>query len=87
MRKALSFVLLFLPGLIAIAQDVPKGLNINDPAPVFTATDQNGKSVSLSKLLMNGPVVLVFYRGQWCPHCNKQLKKQKPLIQLCLMKD
>ncbi len=75
MRKALSFVLLLLPGLIAIAQDVPKGLNINDPAPVFTATDQNGKSVSLSKLLLNGPVVLVFYRGQWCPHCNKHLKK------------
>lgn len=75
MKKALSFVLLLLPGLITIAQDVPKGLNINDPAPVFTAIDQNGKSVSLSKLLLNGPVVLVFYRGQWCPHCNKHLKK------------
>jgi len=75
MRRALPIVLLLLPGLIAIAQDVPKGLNINDPAPVFTATDQNGKSVSLNKLLMDGPVVLVFYRGQWCPYCNKQLKK------------
>lgn len=75
MRKALSIILLLLPGLIAIAQDVPKGLNINDPAPGFTATDQNGKSVSLNKLLTDGPVVLVFYRGQWCPYCNKQLKK------------
>lgn len=68
------FILLLLSGLFAAAQHVPKGLHINDSAPVFTAMDQNGKSVSLRKLLMDGPVVLVFYRGQWCPHCNKQLK-------------
>ncbi len=32
-------------------------------APDFTLNDQNGKSVTLSKL--QKPVVLVFFRGYW----------------------
>jgi peroxiredoxin len=57
------------------AQDDPKGLNINDMAPGFIAKSQDGKTISLKDQLKNGPVVLVFYRGQWCPYCNRQLKK------------
>jgi peroxiredoxin len=51
----------------------PKGLDVNTKAPDFTATNQNGQSVKLSDQLKNGPVVLMFYRGYWCPFCNKQL--------------
>lgn len=59
----------------ANAQDDPKGLNINDPAPSFSGIDQEKNKVSLDDLLKKGPVVLFFYRGQWCPYCNKQLKQ------------
>jgi peroxiredoxin len=48
---------------------------VNDKAPDFKAKDQSGKPVNLEEQLKKGPVVLVFYRGQWCPYCNKQLKK------------
>jgi peroxiredoxin len=34
-------------------------------APEFTLTSQEGKEVSLSHLLHDGPAVLVFYRGYW----------------------
>ena len=34
-------------------------------APEFSLLDQNGKQVSLRKLLSRGPVVIVFYRGHW----------------------
>jgi len=30
--------------------------------------------VSLSKALSDGPVVVTFYRGSWCPYCNLQLR-------------
>jgi peroxiredoxin len=53
--------------------DKPTGLNKGEMAPDFTAKDQMGKSVSLKAQLKTGSVVLVFYRGQWCPYCNKQL--------------
>ena len=32
--------------------------------------DPNGHVVSLTDRLQAGPVVLVFYRGAWCPVCN-----------------
>ncbi len=51
----------------------PDGLKVGDTAPEFTAKDQEAKTVNLKEALRNGPVVILFYRGQWCPFCNKQL--------------
>jgi peroxiredoxin len=42
-------------------------------APNFTLPDALGNSVALSTLLKQGPVVIAFYRGAWCPYCNLQL--------------
>jgi len=43
-------------------------------APDFTLPDAAGERVSLSALLANGPVVLSFYRGGWCPYCSAELR-------------
>ena len=58
----------------ANAQMGPQGLKVNSAAPDFMATDQHGKTFHLKNSLTKGAVVLVFYRGQWCPYCNKELK-------------
>jgi peroxiredoxin len=50
-----------------------KGLEVGIKAPMFKASDANGKSFSLQDALAQGPVVLIFYRGHWCPVCNKHL--------------
>ncbi|SMD45398.1 Peroxiredoxin [Aquiflexum balticum DSM 16537] len=50
-----------------------KGLEVGATVPSFEAIDQNGKTQKLDDLLKEGPVVLVFYRGQWCPICNRHL--------------
>jgi peroxiredoxin len=39
----------------------------------FTLPDATGEDVSLSQLVADGPAVLVFYRGGWCPYCNLAL--------------
>ena len=39
----------------------------------FEMPDQQGYPWSLSGELELGPVVLVFYRGDWCAYCNGQL--------------
>jgi peroxiredoxin len=44
-----------------------------DRAPSFQLPDARGGDVALDSLLADGPVVLVFYRGAWCPYCNLQL--------------
>lgn len=56
------------------AAGVALGLVVGDQAPDFTLLDALGESVTLSELLANGPVVLTFYRGEWCPYCNVQLR-------------
>lgn len=74
---------LVLGAFSVMAQSGPKGLAVLSIAPGFTATDQNGKVQELKSLLMKGPVVLIFYRGQWCPYCNKQLKQlEDSLLQI-----
>jgi peroxiredoxin len=46
---------------------------VGDTAPEFRLPDARGGEVALGDLLAAGPVVLVFYRGAWCPYCNLQL--------------
>ena len=57
----------------AAAQDMP-GLQVGDLAPDFTANDFRGEKFTLSDHYDEGPVILVFYRGGWCPYCNKHLQ-------------
>lgn len=41
--------------------------------PDVELPDSNGAPFSLRKQLGEGPVVLSFYRGLWCPYCNLEL--------------
>ena len=66
----------------ADGQEKPEGLFINSKAPDFKATDQYGNEIRLKDVLKDSLVVLIFYRGQWCPYCNKQLKKLEDSLQL-----
>lgn len=53
--------------------DAP-GLAVGQRAPDFTLPDALGRPVALADLLAQGPVVLSFYRGEWCPYCNLELR-------------
>lgn len=50
------------------------GLDVGDEAPDFSLPDARGNQVRLSDRLVQGPVVLTFYRGSWCPYCNLELR-------------
>jgi len=57
-----------------------KSLKTGDTAPDFTLPDAYGKPVTLSGLLAHGPVVLTFYRGDWCPYCNLTLRAYQKIL-------
>lgn len=80
--KQLITIVLFLVGSIANAQTDPTGLKVGDTAPMFTGTDQNGQPFSLQSVLQKGDVVLMFYRGQWCPYCNKQMSQMNDSLKM-----
>jgi len=51
----------------------PAGLNPGEMAPDFSGIDTQGNNISLNSELKKGAVVLIFYRGEWCPVCNRYL--------------
>jgi len=59
-----------------------RGLAVGDTATDFSATDLNLDEFQLSQALQEGPVVLVFYRGQWCPVCNRHLSALQDSLNL-----
>ena len=48
-------------------------LQAGDKAPDFSLSNATNSTVKLSEVLKQSKVVLVFYRGSWCPYCNLQL--------------
>ena len=60
----------------------PKGLQIGEKAPEFSGIDQDGNIINLSSILTKKPVVLIFYRGQWCPVCMRYLKSFQDSLKL-----
>lgn len=69
-------------GLIHEQQQSGKvyGLQQGHQAPDFTLTSAMGGSVNLVEQLGEGPVVLTFYRGGWCPYCNLQLRAYQSIL-------
>lgn len=60
-----------------------KALNIGAKMPSFKLKDSTGKIVESSDLLKRGNLVVVFYRGSWCPFCNLYLRSlQKNIVQI-----
>ncbi|MEU9213671.1 peroxiredoxin-like family protein [Streptomyces sp. NPDC048415] len=51
-----------------------RALTLGAQAPRFALPSATGQTVALDALLTEGPVVLTFYRGAWCPYCNIALR-------------
>jgi peroxiredoxin len=49
-------------------------------APDFSLPDQSGRMVRLADQLAQGPVVLIFFRGGWCPFCTLTLRAYQAVL-------
>jgi len=78
--KILAFVVVMLFNMPNVSSQTETeinsvhGLNVGATAPMFTAIDSDSTEFVLASELKNGPIVLIFYRGFWCPVCNKHLE-------------
>ena len=82
MRALVLFVLLAAcrPEKVVIPHDHSRPVNpevnheIGSSAPDTSVVHaRDGSNVELANLWASKRVVLVFYMGHWCPHCQKQL--------------
>jgi peroxiredoxin len=53
---------------------VANAVRAGEAAPLFRLRCGRGGLVNLSHLLERGPVVISFFRGDWCPFCVLELK-------------
>ncbi|MEY4540837.1 MAG: hypothetical protein RLZZ306_2594 [Bacteroidota bacterium] len=79
MRKLLAFILT-MSLLSAYSQDKPIAFKVGDIAPDLKGKDHSGKMVNLKELTKKGKVVLMFYRGAWCPYCNKYMSQMEAAL-------
>lgn len=49
-------------------------IKTGDQLPDVSVVDANGEAVKLSSLHEKGPVVIVFFRGSWCPICTQHFQ-------------
>jgi peroxiredoxin len=64
-----------------VGEDAPKP---GDIMPLFVLPDETGRLVGLKDMLAQGPVVVTFHRGHWCPYCRisiSTLVKAQPRIE------
>jgi len=57
-----------------------KARKVGEFAPDFIVPNVDGRRIRLCIELERGPVVLVFYRGGWCPYCNIHLRGFQRLL-------
>lgn len=51
------------------------GLSVGTKVPNFSSVTHDGIPVTLNDLLVKGQLMVVFYRGGWCPFCNTQIRE------------
>jgi len=59
---------------------VQRALKAGDRAPEFSLPNPDGHQISLADLLPKGPIILSFYRGEWCPYCNLELRAYQAIL-------
>jgi len=92
MKSILSLLIISLVNVFTINSQVAE--KAEDARPILIGAtlpnaelkDENGTVVNLHDVINDKPTVLVFYRGSWCPFCNKHLealaKSQDEIIKL-----
>lgn len=55
-------------------------IKTGDKAPDFTLSNAVGENINLYDRLKSNRVVLVFYRGTWCPYCNLALSHYQSIL-------
>lgn len=80
LKALLLFILLICISQTILAQEKAvlraekvRGLQLGDRVPDFEVVDLFGKEFRLYAALESSPILVVFYRGQWCPICMRQL--------------
>jgi len=62
-----------MQGAIPVGAESVTPLKVGERAPTAIVKTLDGADFDLGRAFAAKPTVLIFYRGGWCPFCNRQL--------------
>jgi len=71
------------PAGAAASAEQAQPLDAGEPAPAATLRSMDDQPVPMDARYAQGPTMLVFYRGGWCPYCNAhlgELNRVEPML-------
>ncbi len=68
--KIIKFTAFFLIIIFSLSINAQQKLENGTKVHNFSVKDNYNKKIDLYQILNKQPVVLIFYRGEWCKHCN-----------------
>jgi len=73
MKHLIFIILVTVFSINSFSQINNDHLNIGEKAPSIIGIDQFNQAINSAEVLKERKVLLVFYRGNWCPYCRKHL--------------
>lgn len=73
MKFSLLSIILLFSIVTATSQINNEHLNIGEIAPQIIGIDQFNNNIDSELILQDKKILLLFYRGNWCPKCKKHL--------------
>ena len=65
---------------IAASAEETSPLAAGGAAPAFTARNADGSDFDFDPGALERPAMLIFYRGGWCPYCNRHLAELRHVV-------
>ncbi|MBE9563983.1 MAG: AhpC/TSA family protein [Proteobacteria bacterium] len=71
-EETMNLLMSELQGLIE-KRLTESALSKGDDFPSFSLPNADNSALAFNDLTKNGPLVISFYRGAWCPYCNLEM--------------
>ncbi|NNC70704.1 MAG: AhpC/TSA family protein [Flavobacteriaceae bacterium] len=84
--KRIIILITLLSSFTGFSQINNEHLQVGELAPTIAGVDQTGKKIDSETILKEHKILLLFYRGNWCPYCKKHLKKLSENLELLTKK-
>lgn len=72
---------------VDIEKYVPEGIGVGMMAPEIIAKSLDNQHVNSNNILKQKEIVVIFYRGEWCPVCNRYLSNLNDSLSYILDKN
>ncbi|MCB0401803.1 MAG: AhpC/TSA family protein [Flavobacteriales bacterium] len=66
---------------VDVSKHVPKGIEAGQQAPEIVGVSVDGRQVESKAMVEDKELVLIFYRGNWCPYCSRHLSNLNDSLQ------